>query len=96
MRGKSAVLPFSSFLREAVVSSSGMGRDVHSLKWSVQHFVCRPQRCPPSEVPLRKMFTKGIVTHNVPEPCEVFFCLFFSSLDSCLEEFLWAGGGWIG
>ena len=32
------------------MSSSGMGRDVHSLMLSIQHFTCRPRRRPPSKV----------------------------------------------
>ena len=39
------------FLQEALVSSSGMGRDVYSLTLSIQHFLCRPRRRPPSKVP---------------------------------------------
>ena len=42
---------FQSFLQEALVSSSSMGRDVHSLMLSIQHFLCRPRRRPPSKVP---------------------------------------------
>ena len=39
---------FQSFLQEALVSSSGMGRDVHSLMLSIQHFLCQPWCCQPS------------------------------------------------
>ena len=39
MRDDSAEMLFQSFLQEALVSSYGMGRDVHSLM-SVQHFLC--------------------------------------------------------
>ena len=42
MRDDSADIPFQSFLQEAPVSSSGKGRDVHSLMLSLQHFFCRP------------------------------------------------------
>ena len=31
---------FQSFLQEAMVSSSGTGRDVHSLILSIKHFLC--------------------------------------------------------
>ena len=41
-----------SFLQEAVVSSSGMGTDVHSLKLSIKHFLCRPRCLPPSLIAL--------------------------------------------
>ena len=34
---------FQSCLREALVSSSGMGRDGHSLTLSIHHFLCRPR-----------------------------------------------------
>ena len=42
-RDDSAEIDFQSFLREALVSRSGMGRDVHSLTLSIQHFFCRPR-----------------------------------------------------
>ena len=42
---------FQSFLRETIVSSSGMGMGVLSLTFSVQHFLCRPRRRSPSKVP---------------------------------------------
>ena len=40
-----------SFLQEAIVNSSGTGRDVHSLVLSIQHFLCQPRCRPPSKVP---------------------------------------------
>ena len=49
----SAEALFQSFQKGAVVSSFGMGRDVHSLMLSIQHFLCRPRRRPPSKT-LRK------------------------------------------
>ena len=51
MRNHSAEIPFQSFLRDIIVSSSDIGRDVHSLASSRQHFLCRPGRRPPSKVP---------------------------------------------
>ena len=51
MRDDSAEILFQSFLWEALVSSSGMGRDVHTLMLSIQHLLCQPQRCPSSTVP---------------------------------------------
>ena len=51
MKDDSAEILFQSILQEAVVSSFGMGRDVHSLLFSIQHFLCQPQRRPPSKVP---------------------------------------------
>ena len=44
MADDSAEILFQSFLQEAPVSSSGMGRDVHSLMFFIQHFLCRPRR----------------------------------------------------
>ena len=49
MRDDSAEIFFQSFLQEAIVSNSGMGRDVHSLMLSI-HFLCRPRRRPPSKM----------------------------------------------
>ena len=51
LKDGSAVIPFQSFLRGALVSGSGTGRDVHSLMLSFQHFLCRPRRRPSSKVP---------------------------------------------
>ena len=39
-RDNSAEIPFQFFLQDTLVSSSGMGRDVHSLMLSIQHFLC--------------------------------------------------------
>ena len=49
-RDDSAEILFQSFLQEALVSSSGMGRDVHMWMLSIRHFLCRPRRRPPSSV----------------------------------------------
>ena len=48
MRDDSAEILFQYFLQEALVSSSGMGRYVHSLMLSIQHFLYRPRRRLPS------------------------------------------------
>ena len=40
LRDDSAEILFQS--QEALVSSSGIGRDVHSLMLSIQHFLCQP------------------------------------------------------
>ena len=37
MRDDTVESPFQSFLQEALMSSSGMGRDVHSLMLSIRH-----------------------------------------------------------
>ena len=47
----SAEILSQSFLQEAIVSSSGMGRGVHSLTFSIQHFFFQPRRRPSSKVP---------------------------------------------
>ena len=51
MRDGSAEIFFKSFLLEAIASSSGMGRNVHSLTLSIPLFLCQPRLHPPSEVP---------------------------------------------
>ena len=51
MRDDSAEILFQSFPQEAIMSSAGMGRDVHSLMLFIQHFLCRPRRRPLSKVP---------------------------------------------
>ena len=53
IRDDSAAYLFRPFLRMAIMSSSGLGRDVHPLTLSLQHFLCRPRRHPPSKVPCR-------------------------------------------
>ena len=42
---------FQSFLQVAIVSRSGIGRDVHFLMFFIQYILCRPRRRPPSKVP---------------------------------------------
>ena len=44
-----SILP-QSFQWEAIVSSSGIGRDVQSVTLSIQHFLGPPRRRPPSKV----------------------------------------------
>ena len=60
----SAEILFQRFLQEANVSSSGMGRDVHSLMLSIQHFLCPPRRRPPSMVPWRMFFGEAVTCPN--------------------------------
>ena len=54
----SVEITLQSVLQEALVSSSGMGRDVHSLMLSIQHFFCRPRRRPPSDVSWRMVLER--------------------------------------
>ena len=58
MRDDSAEILFQSFLQEAPVSSFGMGMDVHSLMMSIQHFLRRRRRRPPSKVPWTALILK--------------------------------------
>ena len=51
MRDDPAEILFQTFLQEALVSSSGMGRDVQSWMLSIQHYLCQQQCRPPSKVP---------------------------------------------
>ena len=48
----------STFLMEAIVGSSEMGRDVHSLALSIQHFLNRPRCRPASKVPWRMVLER--------------------------------------
>ena len=48
---------FSFFLQGAIVSSSGMDRDFHSLMLSIQHFLSKPRRLP-SKIPLRMVLER--------------------------------------
>ena len=45
-------------LQEALISSSCMGRNVHSLILSIQHFLCQPRRRPSSKVPRRMVMER--------------------------------------
>ena len=58
MKDDSAEIFFQYFLQKAPVSSSGMGRDVHSLMLFIQVFPCRPRRRPPSKVPWRMVLER--------------------------------------
>ena len=72
----------SLFLLEALVSSSGMGRDVHS---DVVHPAFHQ---PTTELPTlpgaqKDGFGKAVTACGMPEPYK------FLSLDSCQKRFLW-------
>ena len=83
MRDDSAEIFFQSFPKKAIVSSSGMGINVHFSMLSIQHFLCRPQRRPPSKVPRKNGFGEAVVACDTPELCK------FPSLDSCQKTFPW-------
>ena len=82
MTGDSTVILFQSFLQAALVSSSGMGRDVHSFTLSIQYSLCRPRHRPPSCIGALKGGFGGVVACDMPQPCEL------PSLDSCHRWFL--------
>ena len=83
MRDDSPEILFQSFLREAIVNSSGMGSGVHSLTLSIRHFLCLPERHPSSKVPCMMVSLGAVVACDLPEPCK------FPSLDICQKRFLW-------
>ena len=72
MRNDSAEILLLPFLQEAVVSSSGMGRDVHSLMLSIQNLLC----CGPLPITasptlpgaLKNGFGETVVACNMLEP----------------------------
>ena len=74
MRDDSAEILFQPFLQEAFVSGSCMGKNVHSLMLSIQHFLCQPRCHPPSKMPGRWFWEdcRGFgeanqnVTFNIP------------------------------
>ena len=66
MRDDSAEILFQSFLQEALVSSSSMGRNVLSLTSSFQYVLCRPQRRALSKMPWRMVLRRmwGVTCQN--------------------------------
>ena len=82
MRDKSAEIRFQSFLQEAVVSSSIMGRDDRSWMLPIQHFVCRSRCRLPFKMPRRMVLKRLSFSCDMPEPCK------FPSLDSSHKRFL--------
>ena len=85
MRDDSAESPFLPFLHEAIVNSSGMDRDAHSLTSSNQHYFPLPTTASPTfqDAP-EDVFGETGVARDTPEPREV------PSLDSCQKRVLWA------
>ena len=63
---------WQSFLQEALVSSSGMGRYVRSLMLSIQPFLCWPWCHPPSKVPWRMVLER--LSWSVTCPNHASFC----------------------
>ena len=67
---------FQSFPQKALVSSSGMGRDVHSLMLPIQHFLFQPRCRPPSKLNQRTVLERlswrvSQVPDAEPTACEV-------------------------
>ena len=65
------------------MSNSGMGRDVHSLMLSNQHFPLSNMASLTLQGALKDGFGEAVVACDMPEPCR------FPSLDSCQKRFLW-------
>ena len=84
MRDDSVEILFQSFLQEAFVSNSGMGRDVHSLILSSPPAFPLPTTASPtSQGALKDGFGEAVVACDMPEPCK------FPSLGGCQKMFLW-------
>ena len=71
MTDDSSQILFQSFLREAIVSNSGTGRDVHSLMLSIQHFLC-DHGIATLQGALKNGFGEVVIlkTCEVPKPCQ--------------------------
>ena len=81
MRDDSAEILFQPFLQEALVSSSGTGKDVHSML-SIQHCLCWPWRHTPSKVPWR-MVLERLSWHMTHPNHASFHLLTVASRGSC-------------
>ena len=82
MKDDSVEILFKSFLQEALVSSSGLGRDVHSLTLSIQHFLLLSTASPTLQSALQDGFGGAVVACDMPKPC------LFLSPDSWQKRFL--------
>ena len=83
MTDDSAEILFQPFLQGAHASSFGMGRDVHSLMFFIQHFPLPTTASPILQGALKDGFGEAVVACDMPEPCK------FQSLDSWQKRFLW-------
>ena len=77
MRDNSLEILFQSFLHEALLSSSGLGRYVHSA------FPLPTTASPTLQGALKNNLGEAVVSCDMPEPCK------FLSLDSCQKRCLW-------
>ena len=87
MRDDSAEILFQSFLQEALVSSSGMGRNVHSLMLSTSAFPLPTTVSPTLQSALKYGFEEAVFVCDMPNRCKS------PSHDSCQNRFLWTHKG---
>ena len=80
MRDNLAEIRFQSFVLEALVNSSGMGRDVHSFILSIKHFLSITVSPIPQDA-LKDAFGEAVAACDLPEPCK------FPTPDSCQNPF---------
>ena len=84
MADDSAEILSRCLLQKAIVSSSGMGRDVHSLMLSIQLFLCHPYMASPTlQGDLKDGFGEAVVLCDMLEPCKL------PPLNSYQKRFLW-------
>ena len=82
VRDDSADILFQSFLQEALVSSSGMARDLSSLNVVHPAFPLQTTALPTLKGALKSDFEEATAAGHMPEPCK------FPSHDSCQRRFL--------
>ena len=81
MRDDSAEILFQSFLQEALLSSSGMGRYVHDVVHPA--FPLPTAASPYFQGPLKDGLGEAVLACDMSELCK------FPSRDSCQKRFLW-------
>ena len=62
---------FPIFPQEAILSNSGIGRDVHSLLLSIQHFLLRNTASPTRQNAPRDGLVEAVVAAGMSEPFEL-------------------------
>ena len=82
MTDDSAAILFQSFLQKALLSSSGMGRDVHSFDVVHPAFPLPTTTPPDLKRVLKDSFGEAVVACDMPEPRK------FPSINSCQKRFL--------
>ena len=70
-RNNSEEILVQSFLHEAIVSSSGMGRDIHSLAVSIRHFLSQTTASTTLYGALKDGFGEVVVPCGMAEPCRL-------------------------